>query len=302
MKIAVGIDFSVESDRAAWQAVELARHVGGEVVLVHVVDSVGLSPPGPRANLSLHGALETYRKAVSRSLEWARGELAERRERLTGQGPTVSQVLVEGLPDQGLCRAAEELAADLVVVGTHGRTGLRWFFLGSVAQHVVRLARTDALVARGDAVGRGGYRRILVATDFTPGGQCARSIARSSWPRRAPRSRSCTAGSSRVIATPEVPPIDWGALESTTVAELAGGRGRPGRRRASATAARALRFSIHRLAPIPGRRAPASSRSGSTWPASARRGRTGLARALLGSVAEAVVRRAPCSVLIARTS
>ena len=53
-------------------------------------------------------------------------------------------MLIEGLPDQGLRRAAEELSADLVVVGTHGRTGLRWFFLGSVAQHVVRLARSES--------------------------------------------------------------------------------------------------------------------------------------------------------------
>ena len=85
MKIAVGIDVSVESERAAWQAVELARHVGGEVVLVHVAESVGVSPPGPRTDVSLHAAMETYRQAVTRSLEWARGHLAEMGERLSGR-------------------------------------------------------------------------------------------------------------------------------------------------------------------------------------------------------------------------
>lgn len=297
MKIAVGVDFSIESERAAWQAVELARHLGGEVVLVHVAESIGLSPPGPRADLSLHAAIDTYRQAVTRSLEWARGQLAELRERMSGQGPIVSQVLVEGLPDQGLCGAAEELGADLVVVGTHGLTGLRWFFLGSVAQHIVRLARSDVLVARGEAIGRGGYRRVLVATDFTPAADRAldRAVELAA-PGGEIEVMHCW--QTPFVATPDVPPLDWSGLESATIAELQveGERLIASRQRDRGPT---LRFSIRRLSPIPGV-VHALEQERFDLVCLGCRGRTGLARALLGSVAEAVVRRAPCSVLIAR--
>ena len=85
----------------------------------------------------------------------------------------MSQALHEGFPDAALCQAARDLRADLVVVGTHGRTGLRWFFLGSVAAGVVRGCPTDVLVVRGEPAGHGGFRRILVGTDFTPASDAA---------------------------------------------------------------------------------------------------------------------------------
>lgn len=299
MRIAVGIDFSPESELAAGQALEIARHVGGEIVLVHAAGTVELPPPGPRSDPSLRAALEVYRQTIARSVARSRQRLAELRQRLSGQGPVVSQVLAEGFPDAALTSAAGELGADLVVVGTHGLTGLRWFFLGSVAQQVVRLARTDVLVARGMEVGHGGYRRILVGCDFSatseraldraielaaPGAEIDVVHFESFYPVAGPDELSYDLGAAheaRLIA----------ALEADGERLLAPRR-RPG--------GPALRFHVRRGRATPGlvHWLEAASHD---LAALGSHGRRGFRRAVLGSVAETVVRRAPCSVLIARS-
>ena len=171
-KIIVGVDFSPEADVAAGQAVEIARHIGGEVVLVHCGDTVEMPPAGHRSP-GARQAFEAYRAQLGASLAASRGELAALRERLSGQGPVLSQMVMEGFPETALSEAAQFTGADLVVVGTHGRTGLRWFLLGSVAARVIRRCTADVLVARGERAGRGGFHRILVATDFSPGSERA---------------------------------------------------------------------------------------------------------------------------------
>jgi nucleotide-binding universal stress UspA family protein len=173
-RIIVGVDFSPESELAAHQAVEVARHLGAELVLIHAGETLELPVLDEESSPAARQAFEeTYRTGLARALASRREELASLRERLSGQGPIISQMMVEGFADAALCRAADELGAGLIVVGTHGRTGLRWFFLGSVAEHVVRGSSTDVLVARKAGAGRGGYRRILVATDFTPASERA---------------------------------------------------------------------------------------------------------------------------------
>ena len=167
-RIIVGVDFSPEAELAARQAMEIARHIGAQVFLIRCTDPVELPEVREDGTSAQRETSRIYRAGLARHLAADREQLASLHERLSGQGPTVSQMLSEGFPDEALCRAAEELAGDLVVVGTHGRTGFQWFALGSVAERVVRLCPIDVLVARRDGAGRGGYRRILVATDFSP--------------------------------------------------------------------------------------------------------------------------------------
>ena len=161
--IIVGIDLSEEADLAARQAVDIARHAGGELVLMHCGDTLELPEAG--------SAIEP--DADSISARPRRDGLSSVRERLSGQGPVVSQMVSDEVPDTALCKAARTMAADLVVVGAHHRSGVRGFLLGSVAVHVSKSCATDVLVARRDGAGRGGFRRVLVATDFSPASERA---------------------------------------------------------------------------------------------------------------------------------
>ena len=76
----------------------------------------------------------------------ARDELARTAAMLTGV--PVEQLIEEGDPADTICRVAERLGVGAIVVGSHGRTGLRRLFLGSVSEHVVRHAPCPVLVVR----------------------------------------------------------------------------------------------------------------------------------------------------------
>jgi nucleotide-binding universal stress UspA family protein len=298
-KIIVGVDFSPESELAARQALDIARHVGAEVVLIYCGETVEMPVLSGRVSPAAAEAFEqTYRAGLTRALAERREQLSSLRERLSGQGAVVSQMVSEGFPDAALCRAAEELGGDLTVVGTHGRTGLRWFFLGSVAEHVVRSSATDVLVARREGAGRGGYHRILVGTDFTPAAERALDRALD---LAAPGALVDVVHFYNLVLPPPLYATVTSALMPDNLeqaiaatarergAKLLASRQRPG-----------VEIVFHALpgAPVPGivHRLEATPHDLAALGSS---GRRGFRRFMLGSVAEAVVRRAPCSVLIA---
>ena len=299
-KIAVGIDFSPESTLAARQAVAIARHVGAEVALVHAQLVVELPHVGVEPEAQVRAALDTYRALLARELEESRARLAELRRSLAGQGVEISQALVEGATDEAVCAAAHELAADLLVVGTHGRTGLRWFFLGSVAQRVVRHSAVDVLVARREGAGAGGFRRAMVATDFSPAS--LRALDRA-------LELVAPGGSIDLVHCLPFRPVGlWSegvvawdleleaALEQNLKAQgeaLLAPRRRPH--------GPAVAFHLLREPPAPGIVHWLETRP-CDLAVLGSHGRKGFRRAVLGSVAEAVVRRAPCSVLVARAT
>lgn len=161
-KIIVGTDFSTQADSAIDHSFAIARHVGAEVVLMHA-----LSMPEPDYVMPYPVSTPAiYVDQVEAIVKDARAKLEEMRERRLGQGVEVSHVFVNDMADRGIVAVAKETKADLVLVGSHGRTGLTRFLLGSVAEKVVRHAECDVLVARGDAPA-GGYKRILLPIDFS---------------------------------------------------------------------------------------------------------------------------------------
>ena len=293
-----------EADLAAQQAVDIARHTGGEVVLVHCGDTLELPSPGEQTTASGRDVFAVYGSRLAVALAAQREQLSSLRQRLAGQGPGVSQALHEGFPDSALCEAAASMGADLVVVGTHGRTGLRWFFLGSVAAQVIRMSGTDVLVARREGAGRGGFQRILVGTDFSPSAERALDraleLAASDaqvdvihfyglrWP-------------SLISAGPGVPfavihePPDPIQQEIAAAAMKQGEKLVATRRRPEvkltfrALGGTAMPGLVHLLEQRPYDLVALGSH-----------GRRGFRRFAVGSVAEAVVRRSPCSVLVAR--
>lgn len=162
-KIVVATDFSPASEHAVAQSMHLARHTGAELTLVHAGNLPQAESEVPE---SVSNTLEEYETLVRESANADKTALEDLRERLNGQGVSVYHALVDGFPDVGICQAAKQLGAELIVTGTHGRTGIKRFLLGSVAERVARMSETSVLVSRNEA-GRGGFKKLLVPTDFT---------------------------------------------------------------------------------------------------------------------------------------
>jgi nucleotide-binding universal stress UspA family protein len=273
-RIVVGVDFSPCSDDAIGHALAVARREGAPVTLVHV----GQLAEAPAVPASMAIPAHAYREVMLERLARDRARLAALRELHEGQGVEISQAVYEDVPASGVAAAARDLGADLIVTGSHGRTGLRRALLGSVAEHTVRLATASVLVARGPAPAAG-YRRIVVGADFSPRTDLAveRALAMA-----APDAEI------DVVHCWEPPAAlgDDGDLD--TMAGHLRSRSR-----------RALRVLALEEAPDRGL-AHHADRVSADLLVVASHGRRGLDRMLLGSVAEATVRRATCSVLVAR--
>src|SRR5262245_24433686 len=93
--------------------------------------------------------------------------LAEKVTQLAAKGVIVELDNRTGPPGEVVSEVARERNAELIVIGTHGHTGIHRFLLGSVATSVLRHAPCDVLVCRG-VTGPSPFLRPLVATDFSP--------------------------------------------------------------------------------------------------------------------------------------
>lgn len=161
-RILVGTDFSDRAEFAAHHAMVIARHTGAEVILMHAM-VLGTEEFSPPYAFELPGLFEDKATEI---IARSRRRLEDERSRLLGQGVELSHVFVNEAPEKGIVSAAEKSKANLIVLGTHGREGLRRFLVGSVAQRVVHRAGCDVLVAR-EAPADNRYSQILVAIDFS---------------------------------------------------------------------------------------------------------------------------------------
>ena len=144
-RVVVALDATPSSERVT-TAVADATWLKG--VSVDVV-SVSLSRvPGPSVMFSeaYGGSLEWYEDAVVGARREAEDCVAEAAERLRGAGLDATSRILEGDPAASLLDAVSHDGADLIVVGTHARTGLSGVFLGSVARNVLIHARASVLV------------------------------------------------------------------------------------------------------------------------------------------------------------
>jgi nucleotide-binding universal stress UspA family protein len=140
-KILCPVDFSEDSQQAMQVAAELARGSQATLVLLYVwqpkqwMTDYGMQWPNEvliEAQATEEGKLATYRKDAQRL-----------------GVPEVATRLMRGEPwDQIVSAAREDPAVDLIVMGTHGRTGLRRALIGSVAERVVRHAPCTVMVVR----------------------------------------------------------------------------------------------------------------------------------------------------------
>jgi nucleotide-binding universal stress UspA family protein len=170
-KILVGTDFSNEAGIALEQAVAIGRRHGAEIVLVNACSI----PDQPGENDTGIGA--KFERQMRQHMQDSRDRLEELRARHNSASAPLSHAVIDGFPDTAVANLASEISADLVVVGTHGRTGFRRFLLGSVAERVVRLSETNVLVARARREDSSSYRHVLVPTDFSATAERALAVA-----------------------------------------------------------------------------------------------------------------------------
>ena len=141
-RILVPTDFSASSDKAADHAAALARDLGGSLVVVFVegIFTYGLSGDLMGSTAAIQFFEEHRRDATAR--------LERLRERLAKTGVPVRAVFTQGVPWQAIGDVARRVRADLIVMATHGRTGMSHVFMGSVAEKVVRTAPCPVLTIR----------------------------------------------------------------------------------------------------------------------------------------------------------
>jgi nucleotide-binding universal stress UspA family protein len=143
--ILVPHDFSTSANHAAAIARDEAKLHGGTLVLLHVIDlphqlapDAVIVPPETGAPISV----KQY------AIDSAEAHLQDIADRLAKDGVTARGVVVIGAPVDEINRAVERERADLVVMGTHGRTGFRHLVAGSVAERVVRSSTVPVLTIR----------------------------------------------------------------------------------------------------------------------------------------------------------
>jgi nucleotide-binding universal stress UspA family protein len=134
-RVLVATDFSPGSDEALTQAVEMARQTAASVDLLYVLEAGAAEFP--------YGL--TYYADLGGLIAYIDRELATRADRVTAAGVSCQTRMVEGSAAKEIVLRAREIGADLIVIGTHGRTGIAHALLGSVAERVVQHARCPVL-------------------------------------------------------------------------------------------------------------------------------------------------------------
>ena len=134
-QILVPVDFSECTEKALAYAVPFARQFGATVTLLHVMEP----PYLPASEMGVVVEVE--------SKEEAQKELAALQARLAGR-VRCQTMTRKGSAEQEILDAAKELSSDLIVLGTHGRTGVERLLMGSTVEKVVRRAGCPILIVR----------------------------------------------------------------------------------------------------------------------------------------------------------
>lgn len=138
--ILVPIDFSSDADDAIDMAISLAKDLGARITLFHAIHEVYIGV-GEMAAALPPSYIEDIEAEVER-------EMQAHLNKVVAAGLTGDSILVHGVPFQTILDTAEDQNIDLIVMGTHGRTGLKHVLLGSVAEKVIRMATCPVLVTR----------------------------------------------------------------------------------------------------------------------------------------------------------
>ena len=288
--VVAATDFSEPAEVGLAWAAQVARTHGARLLVVHAV-----APPMPVADFAAPPLTvdQDLREAAQARLEAAVGGEAL-------AGVEAETVLRDGTPAQAVLDVADEVGADLIVVGTRGLTGFRHLLLGSTAERIVQRAKAPVLsVHPGDPPPAGPPRTILVPTDFSEDAQAALEAATDCLGLAAEGTRvillhvyhvpaeyrSYGPTSSFARFTEEVSESFCGRLEELAAPLRAGDR----------------EVEVVCVQGIPPERiVHEAEERGADLIAMGTHGRSGVAHLLLGSTAERVVQHARCPVLTVR--
>lgn len=134
-------DFSPTAGRAVDYAIDLARTFGAELILLHVIPDMNY----PLRSFGMASALPHLREELHQR---ANDALQEAKAK-AGAGVSARTMLADGDAHAQIVACARQNGADLIVIGTHGHTGLKHALLGSTAERVVRTAECAVMTVRG---------------------------------------------------------------------------------------------------------------------------------------------------------
>jgi nucleotide-binding universal stress UspA family protein len=164
-KILCPVDFSESSDRALDYALALAKRHEGNVAVMHVLPTVLADP-------EMYPYLTEPVLASAEARDRAYRRLGDFVHRALSDGIGAEVILEDGDVVDEVLKKTRKLAADLVVIGTHGRRGFRRLVLGSVTERVLRQSEAPVLsiapAAAKPGPSGGPFRRILCPVDFSP--------------------------------------------------------------------------------------------------------------------------------------
>ena len=193
MRILIGYDGSASAEAALSDLLRAGLPREGEALVVSVADVMMVSPP---SNYEVVGQALTSRRVMSgmmqaqaqtaRVLKEAKEFAAKARDRVRSNFPDweVRAETPAGTPSQELIQRADEWKADLIVVGSHGRSALGRLILGSVSKKVVTDSHHSVRVARGAEEQSDGLPpRMIIGVDGSSEAESAvRAVGRRVWP------------------------------------------------------------------------------------------------------------------------
>lgn len=141
--VLVPVDFSADSEAALIWAANACAHLQAPLIVLHVIHDPE-SAPGYYSRADDSGHLRSMEEVAKELLAEFMERMAADRPELAG----VRTILVAGLPATRILEVAEDEGAQLIVMGSRGRTGLRQLILGSKASRVVQLSRIPVTVVK----------------------------------------------------------------------------------------------------------------------------------------------------------
>jgi nucleotide-binding universal stress UspA family protein len=137
----VPVDFSAHSDKALGHAIKLAIAFGGRIHLLHAYQTP-ITLVTPEYVIPID-AWKACRDDADR-------KLSETARKVRGAGVEADAHVAEVPAARAIVEAAEKIGADLILMGTHGRTGLRHVMLGSVAERTIRTAPCPVMTVKAE--------------------------------------------------------------------------------------------------------------------------------------------------------
>jgi universal stress protein A len=141
--ILVAVDFSDSSDNAFQMALALAQKFSARLLILHVINE----PVDLRGFYVPHISFDKLEEEIE---EGAKKLMESFCRQHTGEFANFESLIVPGMPYEEIIKQAEHQSAELIVLGTHGRTGLDHVLFGSTAEKVVRKSKVPVLTVRLD--------------------------------------------------------------------------------------------------------------------------------------------------------